>query len=167
MNNDDIKIRMVIWQTVLPAFNLSYLHQDNVHKRKRILIHKIISVNMKKQFLTFLAAGVIMVAGGCYYDVEEDLYPSGECVTENQSYASDIVPILQTNCYVCHAQGVGLGGVTLEGYNNAKTYATNGKLVGVINHSAGFPAMPQGAAKLSDCNISKIESWVTAGAPNN
>ncbi|NUO03163.1 MAG: hypothetical protein HUU01_21340 [Saprospiraceae bacterium] len=122
---------------------------------------------MKKQFLSAIAISAILVAGGCYYDVEEDLYPEVNCTTENQSYANDIVPILQTNCYVCHGQGIGLGNVTLEGYNNLKVYADNGKLVGVISHDSRFPAMPQGAAKLSACNISKITQWVTDGAPNN
>lgn len=122
---------------------------------------------MKKQFLSALAICAVLTAGGCYYDVEEDLYPEGTCVTENQSYANDIVPILQTNCYVCHAQNIGLGNVILEGYANLKVYADNSKLVGVINHDSRFPAMPQGAAKLSTCNISKIEQWVADGAPNN
>jgi len=27
--------------------------------------------------------------------------------------------------------------------------------------------MPQNGNKLSDCNITKIEKWITAGAPNN
>jgi len=124
-------------------------------------------LNMKKQILTTLAISAILVAGGCYYDVEEDLYPIVDCTTTNMSYANDIVPILQTNCYICHAQSVSLGNVTLEGYNNLKVYATNGKLVGVINHDSRFPAMPQGAAKLAACNIMKIEAWVADGAPDN
>lgn len=122
---------------------------------------------MKNQLLSLMALCTVFVAGSCYYDVEEDLYPMVDCVTANQSYANDIVPILQTNCYVCHAQGVNLGNVTLEGYTNLKTYVNNGKLVGVINHNSGFPAMPQGAAKISSCNISKIEQWVADGAPDN
>lgn len=122
---------------------------------------------MKKQFLSIIALGAILIAGGCYYDVEEDLYPEVNCITTNQSYASDIVPILQTNCYICHGQGVGLGNVTLQGYANLKFYVDNGKIVGVINHDSRFPAMPQGAAKLSACNIDKIEAWIADGALDN
>jgi|APTNR8051073442_1049403.scaffolds.fasta_scaffold09416_4 cytochrome c553 len=122
---------------------------------------------MKKQFLSIIALGAILIAGGCYYDVEEDLYPDVNCITTNQSYATDIVPILQTNCYVCHGQGVGLGNVTLQGYANLKVYVNNSKLVGVINHDSRFPAMPQGAAKLSACNIDKIEAWIADGALDN
>lgn len=40
-------------------------------------------------------------------------------------------------------------------------------LVGNIRHDAGFPAMPQGGAKLDDCKIALIKAWVDAGAPNN
>jgi hypothetical protein len=103
----------------------------------------------------------------CYYDVEEDLYEIPECAVENMSYQNDILPIIQNNCYICHDAKNNFGNVTLEGYDGLKNYATNGKLIGVINHASGFPSMPQNANKLLECEIEKIESWVTDGAPNN
>jgi hypothetical protein len=45
--------------------------------------------------------------------------------------------------------------------------AANGRLVGVISHAAGYPAMPQGGPKLSDCEIARIRTWVRQGTPNN
>jgi hypothetical protein len=55
----------------------------------------------------------------------------------------------------------------LDTYARVKTVADNGKLMGVITHANGFPQMPKGGNKLSDCNIAKIKKWVDAGAPNN
>lgn len=104
---------------------------------------------------------------GCYYDNEEDLYPENTCVTSNMSYSNNILPILEDNRYSCHSQVSNQGGVTLEGYNNLKSYVDNGKLIGVINHQSGFPAMPQGVSKLGQCQIDKIEAWVDQGSPNN
>lgn len=111
---------------------------------------------------------IVMIAlNACYYDVEEELYPDMECTTDNMSYSDDILPILQRNCYACHQQGNQISGISLEGYTALKPFADNGKLVGVINHNAGLPPMPDGAPKLPSCDIEKIEAWVNDGAMNN
>lgn len=108
-----------------------------------------------------------MTISACYYDVEEEIYPSTECDTIDVTYSVDVVNILKNNCYVCHDQATNEGNVTLEGYDRLKTYATNGKLLGVIKHLPGFPEMPQNAPQLPECNIAKIEQWVNDGALNN
>jgi mono/diheme cytochrome c family protein len=89
------------------------------------------------------------------------------CDTANMTYSANIQPLLQNNCYSCHGNGQINGGVTLDSYAGVKAVADNGKLIGVVTHSAGFPQMPQGAAKLSDCNINKIRSWINHGKLNN
>lgn len=113
-----------------------------------------------------LLLALVLVAG-CYYDVEEELYPTLECDTENMSYVNDILPIIQGNCYTCHDQGSNFGGVTLEGYESLKTYVDNGRLLGAIRHESGFSTMPKNAPQLVACNIEKIEAWINAGAPDN
>ena len=119
---------------------------------------------------------IIVIAGllatgmtGCYYDVEEDLYPpAGNCDTANNSFASTVSSILQSNgCTGCHSGGAPSGNISLEGYNNVKTVALSGRLYGAISHAAGFTPMPQGGNKMSTCNINKIKAWIDAGAPNN
>lgn len=120
-----------------------------------------------KKIAMIAAAAIMLLATGCYYDVEEELYPTVECSTDNMSYANDIAPIISQNCYVCHAQALNLGNVTLEGYEAIKVYVDNGKIEGSINHRSGFSAMPQNLPKLLDCEIAKIEQWITDGAPNN
>lgn len=116
--------------------------------------------------LTILLALTSLFIAGCYYDNEEDLYPSN-CNTDNMSYATDVAPIISVNCLVCHSTASNLGNVRLEGYTALKTYVDNGKLLGAIKHQSGFSAMPQNAPKLSSCNIAKIEQWVADGALDN
>ena len=93
---------------------------------------------------------------------------SGNCNTTNMSFATDIVPLLQANCYACHSNAnQSVSGISLEGHSNVKIQVDNGRLLGAITHASGFSPMPQGGPKLSDCNISKIRSWINNGAPNN
>lgn len=103
---------------------------------------------------------------GCYYDVEEVLYPNG-CDTSEITYSQDVRTILESNCLTCHDPLSQNGNVNLEGYDNVKVYVDNGKLLGTIRHEDGFSAMPQGTSQLSSCTIEKIQAWVDAGAPNN
>ena len=120
---------------------------------------------MKRAF--FILAGMALCLAGCYYDVEEELYPTLECQTEGLSYLSDIAPIIQRNCLGCHSQAANQGNVALEGYSRLKIYVDNGKLQGVINHQAGFSPMPKNQPKLLGCEIAKIERWISDGALDN
>ncbi|HRD82292.1 MAG: hypothetical protein IAE84_18755 [Saprospiraceae bacterium] len=119
---------------------------------------------MKSLTILLLLSGLFLA--GCYYDNEEDLYPSN-CNTDSVTYSGDVAPIISTNCLVCHSTAANLGNVRLEGYTALKTYVTNGKLLGAIKHQSGFSAMPQNAPKLSACNIAKIQKWVDDGALDN
>jgi Cytochrome C oxidase, cbb3-type, subunit III len=128
----------------------------------------------KSTFFTIVTFVTILIVS-CSKDNEEDVaqnYPDSTnggstCDTVNIKYTSGVVPILQANCYSCHGNGLSEGGVTLDNYNALRTRANNGTLIGVITHAAGFPQMPKGGAKLSDCNINKIRSWINNGALNN
>lgn len=124
-----------------------------------------------KRFLPVFVLFVLAFQAACYYDNEEELYPAGEqpttCDTVGVTYATKILPLLQTKCYVCHSSGAALGGIILEDYANAAQYALNGKLYGAINHNTGFSPMPQGGAKLPVCEIAIVKKWVDDGAPNN
>jgi hypothetical protein len=122
------------------------------------MAHRIIKV-------VLLAITLGMTA--CYYDNEESLYPSNGCITDNMSYTTDIAPILQRNCYVCHSAAANTANITLEGHSNLMQYVNSGQLVGAINHASGFSPMPQNASKLIACDIAKIEQWIADGAPNN
>ena len=91
----------------------------------------------------------------------------GSCDTVNMKYAANVQPIISSNCYGCHGNGNVSGGVSLDSYSKLKTQVDNGNLIGTITHANGYPAMPQGGAKLSDCNINVIKDWIARGAQNN
>ena len=122
---------------------------------------------MKRRIILMILLGVAF--SGCYYDTEEQLYPAtGPCETNGVTFNSTILPLLQANgCLGCHSGGALSGNISLEGYNNVKIVALNGKLYGAISHSAGFSPMPQGGNKMNNCNINKIKAWIDAGANNN
>ncbi|GAA4424568.1 hypothetical protein GCM10023188_04540 [Pontibacter saemangeumensis] len=111
---------------------------------------------------------LLSLAAACTSDNEEDDTPQPQqCNTENVTFASTVAPILSANCYSCHSTSVATAGIVLDTHAGVKKQADNGTLVGAITHAAGYTPMPQGAAKLSDCNISKIKKWVEDGAKNN
>ena len=122
---------------------------------------------MKERRIIKLMLVVMVALSACYYDSEEDLYPANECNTTNMSFSTHIAPIFERNCYSCHNAAANTGNITLEGHANVMKHVTSGRLLGAIRHEAGFQPMPQGAAKLISCDISKIEQWIAQGSPNN
>lgn len=92
---------------------------------------------------------------------------AGGCDTENVSFSSFVKPLIESHCQGCHSGNAPSGGIDMTTHANIQVYANNGKLYGAIDHQAGFEAMPQGGAKLDDCSIDKIKSWIDAGALDN
>ena len=126
---------------------------------------------MKKHFIPFYLIAFCVVMVACTKANEEELRgpvsSQPTCDTVNMKLAANIVPILRTNCYSCHGNGLANGGVQLDVYSSLRIWATSGTIVGAITHSAGYSPMPQGGAKLSDCDINKIKNWISRGALNN
>jgi uncharacterized membrane protein len=115
---------------------------------------------------------IILFTTGCYYDNEEKLYPevSNTCNLENVTFTAMVKPILQASCYTCHSNSNATNsgsGVKLENYADLKTYVDNGKLMGSIRHENGYIAMPDGGGKLTDCEISQLQTWIDNGTLNN
>ncbi|MFM7079971.1 MAG: c-type cytochrome domain-containing protein [Bacteroidota bacterium] len=91
----------------------------------------------------------------------------GPCDTLNVTYNGTVKPILQTKCVGCHSGNSSSGGINLSTWAGVNAVATNGSLTGSIKHLPNYTAMPAGSPKLPDCEIRKIEIWVSQGAPNN
>ncbi len=89
------------------------------------------------------------------------------CDSTRFAYAANIQPILQNHCTGCHSGTAPASGLDLTTYQSVKNIAQNGLFINVVMQTPGFPPMPKGAAKLSDCKISQIRKWIQAGAPNN
>lgn len=118
----------------------------------------------KKRHL-LLIISVFVLAISCTKENAQEYYGGINCDTLNVSFSATVDPIMERNCKGCHFTGNGTG-VTLASYNDIKNAADNGKLLGTIKHLPGFSPMPQGS-KLDDCTISKIETWINNGAPND
>lgn len=114
--------------------------------------------------ILILAMGMFFPS--CYFDKEDTLYPFQKCDTTNVTYSQTIVPILNTNCYVCHFTGSPESNIALDTWAGVKVMVDNGKLIPSINHTGPFP-MPKNGSMLDICSIEKIQTWVTHGAPNN
>ena len=88
------------------------------------------------------------------------------CKTTNMSFANDISAILTSNCNGCHSGSSPSAGLDFSNYGGVNTVAASGKLYNAILQNGSAVAMPP-TGKLSDCDISKIKSWVDAGHANN
>ncbi len=127
---------------------------------------------MKKRSINFgfLILGLLAFAflQSCYYDNEEDLYPSPPaCDTTNITYSATVWPIISESCTSCHSGSGAGGGVLLTNHAEVADACNNGRLLGAIRHESGYSPMPKAQAKMSDCDIKKIELWVANGTPDN
>ena len=133
---------------------------------------KQLNLTMRRSAYLLIAISGLLITG-CYYDKAELVYPpvtNAPCdTTMTIRYSTDVVNILQGNCYVCHAGNAAAGsGYKLDTYAGVKTMADNGRLVRAIMHTGPVNThMPQGGAKLPECNIAKIRTWVRNGTLNN
>lgn len=118
------------------------------------------------------------------------LLPSGAAfASEPVSFAKDIVPVLRTECAVCHLTGNEAGNIALApkvAYANLvgvpskestmlrvkagspdESYLVH-KLDGThLNVGGKGSQMPFGAEPLDPAIRAKIRAWIKAGAPNN
>ncbi len=117
----------------------------------------------------FLLTLLLTALTSCYYDNEEELYPGGQlpCDTANVSYNLDVAPILATHCDGCHSGSAPSANIRTTPYADLTAIVNNGQLKGVINHDNGFSPMPKNAGKLPNCELAKINAWISKGAPQN
>ena len=122
---------------------------------------------MNKNFLLILSFITVLISS-CYYEAEEDLFPPQVCNPGTVTFSGTINGLLNSyGCTGCHVGPSPSGNFTLLNYDDVKAKVDDGKLWGAINHMPGFSPMPDGAAKMNQCDINKIRAWMDAGAPNN
>jgi len=92
---------------------------------------------------------------------------AANCDTVGVSFSSTVFPILKNYCTGCHSGTTPSAGIDLNSYPAVKVYAANGKLMGSINHAAGYKPMPSSTTKLGACQISQIKAWISEGTLNN
>lgn len=116
----------------------------------------------------------LLMLGACKYDNEEDLYgktnnPVADCDTSLVRFSSDIKTIINVGCIECHGKEPLGDAAPYTNYDEIKKYLDTKKQVFLesITHTGSADPMPDGRAKLPDCEINKIVKWVNNGYPNN
>lgn len=127
---------------------------------------------MYNKLMLLLGAGLLLTAcasenGEDQTSDTSDTPPTPTCNTADVTYALTVAPLLQKNCTSCHNSSFASGGVNLSTYAPVRAVALNGRLIGSVNHEAGYSPMPKGGTKLADCDISQLRKWVTDGAIDN
>lgn len=135
-----------------------------MYEKNKLTIYFINSIKMASlKLFTFVL--ILLFIGMSCETTSKEILIENPCKTENILFTTDVIPILEAKCYYCHDKGVASsGGFNMAEFSEIQTRALSGKISGVINHADGFPKMPYGDDKLSDCNISIIEVWIDNGA---
>jgi cytochrome c5 len=120
---------------------------------------------MKNQLFVLVVLATCFIA--CSTDVDEVINPGDTCDSESVSFQDNVLVVFNNSCNGCHNASANFGGITLDNHADVKTVVDAGRLLGAVRHDSGFSAMPQGGAQLSDCNIEKLEAWVSDGALDN
>lgn len=91
------------------------------------------------------------------------------CDSTEFKYSTSIKTIMETNCLGsgCHNSTDKSAGYDLSAYTGVENCATSGALVSSVIQDGNTSFMPKNGAKLGNCDITKIQKWVAAGAPNN
>lgn len=88
-----------------------------------------------------------------------------KCDTAVFTYSTAVAPMMNKYCVGCHKPSNMSGNTDLSTYDGVKTSALGGKLIPSLQRSNNW--MPQGGNRLSACQITQIQKWTDAGAPNN
>jgi len=98
--------------------------------------------------------------------VKTDTIPQVTCFTANLTYDS-LSYIFRGICYSCHSSDFTYrSGIQFDNYQATKSAINTGKLLPAIKHEGNYK-MPYQQAKLSDCEIERIEAWIKDGMPEN
>ena len=89
------------------------------------------------------------------------------CTGTTPTYAADIKAIMDASCALsgCHNATTKQSGYDLSSYAGTISAAGKTAFLGSIQHKSGYDAMPKGASKLSDANLTKIACWVQNSTP--
>ena len=88
------------------------------------------------------------------------------------TFEAHIVPILESNCTVCHGEGSPQAGLDvrtrqdlLEGGNSGPALVPGIPVDSLLLQKVASGAMPMGDARLPDGDVDLIRRWIEAGAP--
>ncbi|MFT4522342.1 MAG: hypothetical protein ACI8ZN_001288 [Bacteroidia bacterium] len=81
-------------------------------------------------------------------------------ITDTVRYNTHLKSFFETTCAVpyCHTTGSATG--SLSSYEDAKAFVSYGRILGALNHEAGFSPMPKDLPKLNDSLIAQVKNWI-------
>lgn len=121
-----------------------------------------------KKVLGLILLGNLFLFFSCAKESEEAILDNYRYCTDTLvSFQNNIQPILNNDCVSCHSGSNADGNVRLDNYNDVKIYMLNGSLMGTVNHSPGFIAMPLGEEKWNECKLTTFQIWKDEGTQNN
>jgi hypothetical protein len=124
-------------------------------------------MNRKYLLATLCIGGLVLYLAGCSKASADKLSGAATCDTSGVSYSTQIVDILQNNCYSCHSGATPPTGIRLDTYASLKVFADNGFLVSAVTQNGVVTPMPYGLPRLPVCEVNTIVAWVNQGAPDN
>lgn len=102
-----------------------------------------------------------------YNNIEDRDGNSNVCDTSAVTFSEDIQMLISQNCGGCHNNASASGGLNLKGHQNISASALSGAIMDRTTRSLGDPLLMPPGQPLSDCDQSKLRTWINEGAPNN
>ena len=118
-----------------------------------------------KKVWSLIMLGIVILSG-CYYDNEEELYPNQTSTTSTTTpiavtYSSDIQPLIASRCASSNCHESGATFPDLSDYSKLTANITRVEVRAIDEKT-----MPS-SGPLSNADITKLQSWIDAGTPNN
>jgi hypothetical protein len=120
-----------------------------------------------------LAAFILFIISGCYYDNLQEIHPSVALIrcdtSANITYSSQLKPIFDVSCGTnntsCHRDAGSEGHYGLATYSDALQDVSSGVLMDRLTTTDPSKRMPKDGSRLPDCIISEIQMWVNNNTP--
>lgn len=121
--------------------------------------------NLKYGFtVVFLLSSLLFSIQSCAKDKVQPAPLDSTCA-DTISFVNDILPIMESNCTICHNSNNPSAGYDLS--THAGVIQNLGKVLGSVRQDGSALSMPQGGNKIADISIQKINCWINQGAKNN
>ena len=122
---------------------------------------------MKKESIVIILLAVCFVFNACKKDEVEDNNDSkpATCMsTETIKFSTNVLPLMQKNCFACHDSNGG----TVPLLKDHETIAANASsILATVRGDAGFTRMPSGGPFWSDSLVNDVSCWVSQGKLDN
>lgn len=116
----------------------------------------------RKLFAIVFLVSVVTIFNACNDDdiMDEDKEP------KKVTYEGDVMEVFGNNVGRCGNAGchsVGSSNGVAVTYEGAKALAETGKLIGALEHEAGYSPMPKFRDKLPARHINTVKKWIEDG----